>query len=465
MPNLEVYTGYTARAALEPFHDRSQREAVLITHRQFGKTVGICNDAIEKALENTRQFPAPAYAWFYPTRVRAKDIAWKYLKHYGSTIPEADFSETELRLTLPNKASITLYGADKSRGVGLTLDGVYYDEADEIPQKVVAEVAPTLAVFKGFTVYAGMLKGRYNLYKRYEAGARDPNCWRAMIRASESGVFDDAELAIQRKIMGDAAYEMQYECNINASIANAIYGRQMDEMRKEGRLTKLAIDPTVPLDFFFDIGHSMSGDDWTFWAVQLVGRDVLFHEYYARTGELPAHYAAKVLEICGSAGVHPGTVFLPHDGARKDRNGRTTKDDLEAAGIKRIKIVPRTPNIWDSINDVRALLPRVYIDSEKCTQGWTMGEIEMPSGVDCLDFYTKKEEASTGMIIDVPVHNQYSHGADAARTFSEAYSKGMLEGTSVVATAYGKSHIHVSRDNDKTFYYNSPTKRPIRVTR
>ena len=47
-----------------------------------------------------------------------------------------------------------------------------------------------------------------------------------------------------------------------------------------------------------------------------------------------------------------------------------------------------------------------------------MGEMEMPSGLDCLDFYTKKEEATTGLIKDVPVHNQYSHGADALRTFA-----------------------------------------------
>ena len=52
----------------------------------------------------------------------------------------------------------------------------------------------------------------------------------------------------------------------------------------------------------------------------------------------------------------------------------------------------------------------------------------MPSGVDCLDYYTKKIEAQTGLITEVPVHNQYSHGADAFRTFVEAAKAGMLEG-------------------------------------
>ena len=62
-----------------------------------------------------------------------------------SHIPGVKVIESELAIEYPNRGRITLYGADNSRGVGLWLDGVYYDEADEIPAKVVAEVAPTLA--------------------------------------------------------------------------------------------------------------------------------------------------------------------------------------------------------------------------------------------------------------------------------------------------------------------------------
>jgi hypothetical protein len=435
MPVIDVYTGYTARASLEAFHERTEKEAVLITHRQFGKTVGLCNDAIERCLENTREFPAPAYAWFYPTRVRAKDIAWKYLKYYAKNIPGVHFSETELRVTLPPaNGTVTLYGADKSRGVGLTLDGVYYDEADEIPQKLVSEVEPTLGPFKGFTVHAGMLRGRHNLFKRYEAAGMGDGVFRLMLRASETNIFDAETLAKMRRQMGEAAYEMQMECNVNASIANAIYGRQMDEMRRDGRIeAKLAIDPRACLYAFADIGHSLTGDDWSWWFIQISGRDYLIHEYYARTGEVPAHYAAKILEVQDRLGVRVSQVFLPHDGAMKDRHGRSAKDDLEAAGLlNRVRIVDRTPNIWDSINDVRAVLPQCYISQAGCGESWMLGEMEMPCGIDCLDYYTKKIEVQTGMITEKPDHNQYSHGADAFRTFVEALTHGLLDGRSPV---------------------------------
>ena len=140
-------------------------------------------------------------------------------------------------------------------------------------------------------------------------------------------------------------------------------------------------------------------------------------------------------------------VCLPHDGARKDRHGMSAKDDLEAAGLlNRVRIVDRTPNVWDSINDVRAVLPQCYISQEGCGTGWTLGELEMPSGIDCLDFYTKKVEAQTGLITEVPVHNQYSHGADAFRTFVEAMKRGLLEGRSSMETSMRTSQIQVNRD-------------------
>lgn len=346
------------------------------------------------------------------------------------------FIESELAIEYPNKGRVTLYGADNSRGVGLWLDGAYYDECDEIPGKVVSEVAPTLSDYKGFSVYAGMLKGRYNLWKRYSEAVGKPDVYTLILRASESGIIDGEELTRLRATMGEAAYQMQLECNANAAIANAIYGVEMDGLRKADRIKMVPADPAVSLDFFFDIGHSLSGDDWACWALQFSGRDVLALESFSNTGKLPAFYAAKIREICETRKVGLGWVYLPHDGSRKDRSGKSAEDDLRAAGITRIRIVPRTPHIWDGINSLRARLPRFYINVDGCSTGWTLGDMDMPSGIDALDFYTKKQDVTTGLITDVPVHNQFSHLADALRTYAEADKQGLLEGTAETTRHY-----------------------------
>ena len=449
---MEVEIDYTPRdAVVDRFHARTERTCYWIAHRRRGKTVAIANDGYRRLVDipiKGREHAPPKIAWMYPTRVRAKDIAWSYLKYFTRKIPGARPIESELAIEFADGRRFTLYGADGHRGVGQYLDGIYYDERDDIPDKVVVDLAPTLSDYKGFEVHAGMLRGRYLLWKLREGSLGDPGVLNIMERASETNTIPADELVALRKKMGEAAYEMQMECNPNASIANAIYGREMDKMRRENRIQpKLAVDPAAALYAFADIGHSLTGDDWSWWFVQLSGRDMLIHEYYARTGEMPAHYAAKILEVQDRLGVRVTLVCLPHDGARKDRHGMSAKDDLEAAGLLgRVRIVDRTPNVWDSINDVRAVLPQCYISQAGCGEGWTLGEMEMPSGIDCLDYYTKKVEAQTGLIREEPVHNQYSHGADAFRTFVEAMKRGLLEGRSVMEQNMRNTKIEVNRE-------------------
>jgi len=53
--------------------------------------------------------------------------------------------------------------------------------------------------------------------------------------------------------------------------------------------------------------------------------------------------------------------------------------------------------------------------------------------LDCLEYYHKREESDRDTIYEKPVHDEFSHGADALRTMSEAHRLGMIEGTSFVA--------------------------------
>lgn len=466
MKTVQVYTGYTARPVFDAFHARTERWAELICHRRAGKTVAAINDLQERCL--TLQLPPeqavnpPRFAFMAPTRVRAKDIAWQYLKRFSQNIPGIRVSESELFVEYPNGGRVTIYGADGDRGMGLYIDGIVFDECDEIPPSVDAVVIPALADRKGWTVHMGILRGRHNLHKRYEKYRGKEGHFQLFLRASESGILDEDEQRIQRELIGDAAYDLQFEGNINASLANAIYGAQMDIVRKENRITRLSIDKEVPLDFFFDIGHSLTGDDWSLWGCQLNNRDILTQKYYAKTGMPPAHYAKVCIDFWDQHELPQGTVYLPHDGSRQDRQGRTAVDDLKDAGIKRIKVVHRTPNRWDSINYLRAIFPRIIIDQGRCGETWKLGELEMPSGIDCLDYYSKKVDETSGIVTDVPIHNQYSHGADALRTMAEASRLGMIDGTSFTAKENRSKPTKVIRGYSDQSYSIQPPRTAIR---
>lgn len=470
MPTITI--PYKPRSAVVAFHNRTQRNVCWIAHRRFGKTVGIGNDGLKRLTEIPiigRQHAPPKIAWMYPTRVRAKDIAWSYLKYYSRGIPGIKHVESELALEFPDGRRFTLYGADGHRGVGQYLDGIYYDERDDIPDNVIVDLAPTLTDYHGFEVHAGMLRGRQRLWKLRQKTLRDPDWLNIMVKASESGVIPDSELALLRTAMGQSAFDLQMECNPNAAMAHAIYGHQMEQLRAENRLCRLSWDPAVPVDWFADIGHSLRGDEWSWWGIQLTGRDILLQCYLSNTNVTPAWYVQELRSRTEAAGCTFGCVYLPHDGSRMDRHGNTAQDDLKAAGVTRVKIVPRTPNRWESINDVRDTFTRFFIDESRCDVPMVIGTLPdgtswvLPSGLDCLDLYSKKENQD-GVPGEEPEHNQYSHGADALRTFIEALKRGMIDGTSMTVRGVNQAKMKVLRGPSSDSYSIKP-RRGVQVIR
>ena len=459
MPTI-VTIPYAPREAFKAFHNRTERWAELICHRRAGKTVAAINDLQKRCL--TLKLPPaqavnpPRFAFMAPTRVRAKDIAWQYLKRFSQPIPGIKVSESELFVEYPNQGRVTIYGADNDRGMGLYLDGIVFDECDEIPPSVDDTVMPALSDRKGWTVHMGILRGRHNLFKRFEKYRGTAGHFQLMLRASETGIIDPEELASLKDHMGQAAYAMQMEADVNASMANAIYGQEMDALRRDNRLKVTGMDKGSALYSFWDIGFS---DYTSIWLVQFSGRDILLLDYYCRSGQPSSFYAAKIREWEVEYAQPVRCNYVPHDAGHHDKgSGKTYVEHLKEAGLEQIKVVPRTPDEWIGINVIRKLFNRFYVNSGRCGMGWTMGEMEMPSGIDCLDYFSKKEDATSGYIKDEPVHDQYSHGASALRTMGEAYDRGMIEGTSFTARETRDKPVNVLRGAGKDSY-SFPKKR------
>lgn len=437
--------GYAPRLAFVPFHQRTQRWGVMICHRRAGKTVAAINDLIKRTVECW--YPHPRFAFMAPTRVRAKEIAWEYLKRFTAVIVGIKVSESELYIEFPdNHGRVTIYGADNDRAMGLYIDGIVFDECDEIRPDVYDVVLPALSDRKGWAIWMGVLKGRHNLLKRMDEHRGDPDWFTLELRASESGILPDEELRLLKDSMAEVAYALQMELDANASVADAIYGREMDKVRKENRIRSFPYDKSVPLFTFWDIGHtdSQSGDATTIWLAQFIGRDILLLDYFARNGEHPGFYAAKVKEWEALYQCKVQANYLPHDSEQRHAfTGMTYNKYLADAGLKNIRQVPRIPDKWLGINELRIHLGRCYFHAINCAVGWRIGEKEMPSGIDCIDYYRKKTDSTTGIIRDVPVHDEYSHGADALRTMAEAIRQGMIEGTSFCAREGDQSNYKV----------------------
>jgi hypothetical protein len=214
---LTISVDYRPREQFREFHARTQRFGCIVAHRRCGKTVACVADLMLAALDSAN--PRSRYAYIAPLYKQAKDIAWPYIKDFVRGFRAyASISETELKVALPNGASVRLYGADNPDSLrGIYLDGVVLDEYALIDVRLWPEVIrPALADRQGSAVFIGTPRGRDAFYSIWRAAQREPDLWfTVMLKASETGILPAAELKQARRHMSGAQYAREFECSFD----------------------------------------------------------------------------------------------------------------------------------------------------------------------------------------------------------------------------------------------------------
>ena len=161
---------YSPRPQQHELHDAlgKYRFAVAVMHRRAGKTVFAINHLIKMALTSDKKNFRGAF--FSPTRVQAKLIAWDYLKEFSRKIPGMKFNETELRADFPNNSRITLFGAENPDSArGQYFDFVVCDEYAQMDSRMFPEVIrPAIADRMGKVCFIGTPQGMNSFYDLFE---------------------------------------------------------------------------------------------------------------------------------------------------------------------------------------------------------------------------------------------------------------------------------------------------------
>lgn len=375
---------------------------MLPTAEGAGKTVATIADLIDSTLRH--KMPNARGAYVAPTFVQAKDVAWEYLKRFSAPIPGCTFNESELRVDYPNGARIRLYGADNyDRMRGLYFDFVVLDEfADMNPAAWSEVIRPALADRKGKAVFIGTPKGKNAFFDICEKAEEDPEWFFMRLKASETGIVDQEELADARASMTAEQFATEFECSFDSAVIGAYYGQELEQARLESRITSVPYDPAIPVDTYWDLGLD---DATSVWFGQNVGREIHLIEYQEWTQQ-PLLAVAK--EIAAKPYVY-GRHVLPHDaGAREMTTGRTRQEAMSSL-LANTQIAAMTP-VEDGINAVRMIFPRLWIDENRCR-----------AGIEVLKNYRKEWDEKRKAFKDRPLHDWASHGADAIRQLGVTY--------------------------------------------
>jgi hypothetical protein len=389
---------YEPREQFMPFHMRKERFAAMVCHRRAGKTVACINDAVTKAIYNQRK--RPVYAYVGPILKQAKKVAWGYLKEYTDGLTDK-VNESELYVRLKhNQATIWIYGADNPDSVrGLYHDGIILDEFGDMHPKIwSANVLPTLSDRQGWAVFIGTPKGKNHFYKVFERSKTEPEWYNFILRASQSGIINDAELALMRREMDtEDEYLQEYECSFDAAVLGTYYTKILSRLEATGKIYNADADhdPDQEVYVAFDIGRSDSTAAW-FWQVRPDGVAVIDH--LEANGQDPEFY----FDLLEKKQYKYAAVWLPHDARAKTfATKRSTVEQFLDAGFP-VRIGPKL-DIQDGINAARKVLPQCYFHRRT------------EEGVECLREYRREYDAEKKVYCERPLHNWASHTADAFR--------------------------------------------------
>ena len=399
----EIEIDYKPRKHAEAYHNRTERFAVLVAHRRFGKTVAAINDLIRACFAVEKKDVRVAY--IAPYLSQAKAVAWDYALEYTVDIPDIKINHSELRIDFNNGSRFRLYGADNYNAMrGLYFDAIVCDEMADFPASAWPTVLrPSLADRKGSCTFISTPKGKNEFWELYEYAKSDPTWWSAIFKASETDILDADELEEAKRTMGEDRYEQEFECSFEAAIVGAYYAQEMKTATNDNRVTNVPYDPATGVVTAWDLGV---GDSTAIFFAQYVGQEIHIIDHYESSGVGLDHYA-KVLD---KKGYHYSEHILPHDvQVRELGSGKSRLETLTALGLNNITIAPRL-SVDDGIQAARSMLNRCWFDEEKCNRG-----------IEALRQYRREFDERTKTWRGKPLHDWTSHSADAFRYLAIGY--------------------------------------------
>lgn len=308
--------------------------------------------------------------------------------------------------------------------VGTPPIGVVFSEWALSNPQAWSLIRPILLENDGWAIFITTPRGRNHAYRMFQMGCELDDWFAQRLTSEDTDVFSpealDRELreltAERGQEDGEAIYQQEYMTSWSAALPGAYYARTIDRIERDGQICAVAWNPGRQVHTAWDLGAS---DQTAIWFLQWAGAGWAVIDYLAGSSKGPDFYAKALLDKSYSYGEH----LLPHDAAHKEKslpNAATIAATYtELLGNRgRVRVVPRTANVANDINEVRKLLPICWFDAEKCRDG-----------LDALRAYRREWDEKNRCYRDRPLHDWASDPADAFRTFAVGMPRDQYEPT------------------------------------
>ena len=225
-----------------------------------------------------------------------------------------------------------------------------------------------------------------------------PDCVSVLMNYNDNPYFPEV-LENERKhaqaTMKPADYAHVWEGRCKPAIDGAIYFDEIALAEVEGRVRDVPADPLLKTHAIWDLGWN---DSMSIVLVQRSASELRIVDYIEDSHRTLDDYVRQLKAMPLNWGIH----YLPHDGFSKDyKTGKSAQEICEALGLA-VEPIPNMA-IEDGIRAARMSFGRMYFDKTKAARL-----------IECLKRYRRHINKTT-QEASSPLHDEYSHGADAFR--------------------------------------------------
>lgn len=282
------------------------------------------------------------------------------------------------------------------------VDRVWVEEAHSVSKKSWDVLVPTIRK-PGSEIWATFNPqlDSDEVYARFVLAGR-ADCVALKVNYSENPwfpqVLEDERLEAKRT-MKPAEYEYVWEGKCLPAVEGAIYFDEVSAAEEQGRIRDVPHDPLLKVHAIWDLGWN---DSMSIILAQRSASEIRIIDYIEDSHRTLVDYAQDL----NAMRYQWGTDWLPHDGYSKDfKTGKSAQEILTSVGRNVPSTLDQVPrmDIEGGIKAARLVFPRIYFDKTKAARL-----------IECLKRYRRHINQTTNEP-GQPLHDEYSHGADAFR--------------------------------------------------
>lgn len=315
---------------------------------------------------------------------------------------DSDFEVLETEIRCKNGGGFVFTGLQSHTVDSIksfeAVDRVWVEEAHGVSKKSWDTLIPTIRKPESeiwMTLNPDM--DTDDTYVRFIAAPSD-DTWVCEVNWRDNPWFPTVLEAERQKAerLDPEGYQHIWEGKPRRVAEGAIYRHEIDALFADGRICDVPYDPILPVHTVWDLGWN---DAMTIIMVQSSPMGIRILDYIEDSNRTYAWYVGELEK----RPYRWGTDYLPHDGAAANpqtgissiqtlRNlGRTVAEPLAAIDVE------------EGIKQARMIFPKCYLDKHKTARL-----------VECLKRYRRAINQRTNEATG-PLHDEFSHGADAFR--------------------------------------------------